>query len=325
MNGQKINYEKSKVSFSRVVSTEQQQSLMNILNMRQVDRHGKYLGIPSVAGRSKKAVFGALMGRVWKKLQGWKEKLLSRAGKEVLLKSVIQAIPTYLMGVYKFPSTIIHEIESAMARFFWGQKGMQRKVHWKSWEAMCNPKCIGGMGFKDLAIFNDALLGRQAWRLVHKEGSLLSKVMKAKYYPNCSFLDAYLGYAGSYSWCSVWSFKALLKEGIIWRIGNGARVNVWKEPWLTDEGGRFIMSNETEGITSVSDLIDMSRMEWNFYLISSIFNERDQKFIMAIPLSYRAPPDVLTWAYSNDGLYSTKTAYMLGKGCNFDAFHLAWL
>lgn len=62
--------------------------------MKLVDRYSKYLGIPTLPGRSKKQVFNDVKERIWKKLQEWKEKLLSRAGKEVLLKSVIQAIPT---------------------------------------------------------------------------------------------------------------------------------------------------------------------------------------------------------------------------------------
>ncbi|XP_021731316.1 uncharacterized protein LOC110698225 [Chenopodium quinoa] len=262
---------------------------------------------------------------MWKKLQGWKEKLLSWARKEVLLKSVIQAIPTYLMGVYKFPSSVIDRIESAMARSFWGQKGTRRKIHWKSWASLCTPKCLGGMGFRDLSDINDALLGRQAWRLVHKENSLLGKVMKAKYYPNCSFLESALGYGGSYSWRSIWSSKALVKEGVTWTIGTGSLVNVWKDPWLAVEHGRFVTSVEISEISLVSDLIDWDKMEWNVDLISECFNERDKKCILSIPLNWRKPRDSLTWAFSNDGIYSTKTSYMLGKGCNFEEFHQAWV
>lgn len=57
------------------------------------------------------------MHRVWKKLQGWKEKLLSRVGKEIVLKYVIQTIATYVMGVYRFPVAIVNSIHYAMARF----------------------------------------------------------------------------------------------------------------------------------------------------------------------------------------------------------------
>lgn len=49
-------------------------------------------------------------------------------------------------------------------------------------------KILGGMDFKDLRVFSDALLGKKVWRLVHHEESLMSKVIKAKYYPKCRFL-----------------------------------------------------------------------------------------------------------------------------------------
>lgn len=129
--------------------------------MRHVGKHQKYLGIPTASGSSKKLLFHSILDQVWKKLRGWKEKLLSRVRKEVLIKAVVQAIPTYLIGVYKFPVTVVHDISSAMACFWWGGKGEVRKMHWLSWEKLCKPKCLGGMGFEDLAIFDDALLGRQ--------------------------------------------------------------------------------------------------------------------------------------------------------------------
>ena len=201
-SGQKINYDKSEVSFSRGVSIERKAELTRILNMRQVDKHDRYLGIPSISRRSKKQIFDSLLDRIWKKLQGWKEKL-PRAGKEVLLKSVIQAIPSYLMGVYKIPAGVIQKIHSAMARFWWGSSENRRKIHWKSWDSLCTLKCFGGMGFKDLKVFNDALLGRQAWRLLREPSSLLARVMKAKYYPHCDFLEASLGHSCSYSWSSI--------------------------------------------------------------------------------------------------------------------------
>lgn len=82
------------------------------------------------------------------------------------------------------------------------------------------------MGFKDLRVFNDDLLGRQAWRLVREPSSLFSRVMKAKYYPNCAFLEAPLGLSCRYSWSSIWSSKALIKEGVVWRVRNGTQVNI---------------------------------------------------------------------------------------------------
>lgn len=65
--------------------------------------------------------------------------------------------------------------------------------------------------------------------------------MKNKYFPHDDLLDAALGLNGSYSWRSIWSSKSLVKEGLIWRIGNGEKVNVYEDPWFTDEQGCFIL------------------------------------------------------------------------------------
>lgn len=59
---------------------------------------------------------------------------------------------------------------------------------------MCTLKCFGGMGFKGFKVFNDALLGRQAWRLIREPSSFFARVLKAKYYPNCDFLEVSLGF-----------------------------------------------------------------------------------------------------------------------------------
>ncbi|XP_021732105.1 uncharacterized protein LOC110698909 [Chenopodium quinoa] len=324
-SGQKINYEKSNVPFSKGVETEKKEEMIGILKMKQVERHGQYLGIPNIAGRSKRGVFEALLNRVWKKLQGWKEKLLSQAGKEILLKSVIQAIPTYLMGVYKFPAEVIRKIHVAMANFWWGKSVDRKRIHWKSRDSMCTLKCLGGMGFRDLAIFNDSLLGRQAWRIISQSNSLLSRVMRAKYYRHSDFLGSFLGYGGSFSWRSIWGSKSLIKEGMLWRVGNGECIQIWEDPWICDEVGRFATSTPSEDLTKVSELINTEAMAWDYDKIQANFNDRDKKCILSIPLSLRCPPDKLIWAFSKDGEYTVKTSYMLGKGCNLDDFHQAWV
>ncbi|XP_048503057.1 uncharacterized protein LOC125498812 [Beta vulgaris subsp. vulgaris] len=103
----KINIQKSEIFFGKGLSVVQRQELTDFLAMKLVDIHPKYLGVPTPMRRSKKIIFSEMKDRIWKKLQGWKEKQLSRAGKEVLLKSAVQAIPTYLMSSYNVLLTIV--------------------------------------------------------------------------------------------------------------------------------------------------------------------------------------------------------------------------
>ena len=74
-------------------------------------------------------------------------------------------------------------------RFWWGAEKGKRKTHWVSWDFMVRPEGKGGMGFKDLRTFNQALLARQAWRLIQFPESLCAQVLRAKYYPDGSILD----------------------------------------------------------------------------------------------------------------------------------------
>ena len=104
------------------------------------------MGLPSLVGRGKKASFNYIKERVWQKLQGWESKLLSQASREVLLKSVIQAIPTYAMSCFKLPIGLCHEIEGLMKRFWWGQRGDRRKIHWLKWDELTKSKEVGGGG-----------------------------------------------------------------------------------------------------------------------------------------------------------------------------------
>ena len=118
-----------------------------MLGVKVVDRFESYLGLPTLVGRAKYQTFSYLKDRVWKKLQGWKGMMLSRAGKEVLIKAVIQAIPTYTMGVFLLPVKLCEELTVLCAKFWWGQVGNERKIHWKSWGLLSQSKRKGGMGF----------------------------------------------------------------------------------------------------------------------------------------------------------------------------------
>ena len=101
-----------------------------------------------MVGRKKRNTFNDIKQKLAKKLVGLKEKLRSKAGKEILIKAVAQAIPTYTMSYFKLLDTLCDELTSMIRNFWCGQKQDERKLNWMSWDNLCKPKADGGMGFK---------------------------------------------------------------------------------------------------------------------------------------------------------------------------------
>lgn len=89
---------------------------------------GKYLRLPYMIGHSKKSAFSYVRDRVARKNLGWKEKLLTQAGEEVLFDSVLQVIPTYVMSLYLLPKTLVDDVTSIIRQFSWHNRGKERTI-----------------------------------------------------------------------------------------------------------------------------------------------------------------------------------------------------
>ncbi|KAH9743718.1 hypothetical protein KPL70_003399 [Citrus sinensis] len=160
--GHIFNYEKSSMFFSRDIPARQIDTIKDIFQCQVVSRHEKYLGLPSMVGKKKISFFNDIKLRVLSKISSWTSKLFSSGGKEVLIKAVAQAVPTYAMSVFKLPLGLCEDIQQAFAGFWWGSKKEQRHIHWARWEKLCSAKGKRGLGFKDLSSFNQALVANQS-------------------------------------------------------------------------------------------------------------------------------------------------------------------
>lgn len=130
-SGQRVNFAKSTLYFNSAAHDNIKIEVAEVLHIQQVSNPGKYLGLPTIWGRSRRDALNVFKERIWSKIMGWRNKLLNNVGKEVLIKAVITSIPTYAMNFFRLPSTWCAEINAMTKSILVGDNNGDRKIHWK--------------------------------------------------------------------------------------------------------------------------------------------------------------------------------------------------
>jgi hypothetical protein len=193
------------------------------------------------------------------------------------------------------------------------------------------------MGFRNHHDFNQALLAKQAWRQVTTPNSLCARVLRARYYKNGDFLEASCPKQASFTWRSIIFGRDLLKEGLIWRIGDGSDIRVMADRWIPRASlQRSYGLRPAKDVSKVSELLLESGGGWKVDKLSELFFEEDVADILKIPVGRAGTRDNLAWNYPKNEIFSVKSAYhlkqqikrsiagMVGSSSNIDE-HQGWL
>ncbi|XP_033146231.1 uncharacterized protein LOC103863321 [Brassica rapa] len=309
-SGQEINFHKSSITFGAAIDPVMKRVISELLEIENEGSAGSYLGLPECFSGSKQKLLAFISEKLGKRLSGWYAKTLSLGGKEVLLKSIAMALPVYAMSCFRLTKHHCQKIMSAMAAFWWNESSDKRKIHWVSWPKLCTSKKSGGLGFRDIEDFNQALLAKQAWKLLNEPDSLLARVYKGRYYANKDFLECGKGYRPSYAWRSILFGRELLVKGLIKSIGNGRSTSVWSENWIMDSTPRRPVHRQLlfDVSLKVSELID-NLGNWNIERLVELFPPNEvQRIKLMTP---GVVDDCYVWAFSRHGAYTVKTGYDL--------------
>ncbi|KAA3485160.1 reverse transcriptase [Gossypium australe] len=271
-SGQCVNFNKST---SNTLEGNREEVLAILGGRPSIDME-KYLGLPSVVGRRKKESFQVLKEKVLFRIKRWSNRFLSQGGKEVFIKSILQAIPTYAMSCFFLPNSFCGELEKIMAKYWWQKAHGKKGIHWCRWQNLCLSKDEGGMGFRNMAKFNVSLLAKQGWRILNNPNSLVARVLKAKYFSNENFLNSCLENNCSFTWKSLWAAKGVLIDGLCWKV--------------------------------VAELINDSSRKWKEELIGSTFSEDIAEKILRIPLAKEPHDHMLAWSGEPSGEFTATSS-----------------
>ena len=323
--GQIINKDKSSITFGAKVAVADKEIIQSLLMITNEGGAGTYLGLPECFSGSKKDMLEYINDRLKNKLSGWFARTLSQGGKEILIKSVAMAMPVYAMSCFKLPKATCTALSSAISSFWWSTMENKKKIHWVAWDKMCLPKDLGGFGFKDIEVFNQALLAKQAWRLLHNPSCLFSLFFKSRYFSEIPFLQAATGSRPSFAWKSILHGRSLLEKGLRLCIGDGESTSVWSGQWLFDGRMRApLMKNIFVDLDlKVFQLIDPHSKTWDPDILQDLFFQNDIDIISAI-MPVVSGSDFWCWLHNKSGDYSVRSGYWLGsKDHNNDIFRNA--
>ncbi|XP_021995252.1 uncharacterized protein LOC110892394 [Helianthus annuus] len=192
---------------------------------------------------AKSSVFGVNWSKCSrnKRLAIWKAKILSFGGRLTLIKSVLNALPTYYFSLFRAPEQVIEQLERLRREFLWGLTPEKGKTVLVAWDNVMTPKDLGGVGVGSLKDANLAMLAKWWWRFKTDPDSLWRKVIWGIHNSERSWnpIPRKMTIAGP--WKQIFKVsKDMEKYGIVlsecFRVspGVGDTVSFWKDKWTGD-------------------------------------------------------------------------------------------
>ncbi|GJV83921.1 putative RNA-directed DNA polymerase, eukaryota, reverse transcriptase zinc-binding domain protein [Tanacetum coccineum] len=244
------------------VTNHVKMSILQILPFEEGRLPVKYLGVPLVSSRLIYKDCKELFEKVQHRVDDWKNKSLSIAGRLQLVNSVIGSLHVFWASVFMLPTRILLDIEQIMRGFLWCNGKLRSGKAKVAWEVVCLPKDEGGLGIRRLDTFNKALMTTHVWKLLTRKESLWVQWIHAYKLRGRSFWD--VPYRGnmSWGWRNILKLRPLIRDFIWHKIGDGSGTSVWFDRWCEQSPLAAIVTSRDifrEGFSSNSKVCDLVR------------------------------------------------------------------
>ncbi|CAL5344867.1 unnamed protein product [Camellia sinensis] len=347
VSGLKINYHKSVVCGVGVDSVVLVDFAAK-LNCKTGSLPLSYLGLPLGVSPSKRKSWTLVIEKVKARLAGWKRRMLSFAGRLVLIKSALSCLPVYYLSLFRMPEGVAKDFERIQAAFLWGGLDLKRKVHLVKWEEVTNSIENGGLGVRKVRVANSCLLLKWWWRFACESKALWRKVICSKYnIDECCWLPIS---ADSWKQSKLWrditslaSFYPSMLECFLnnfnVQVGDGCRIRFWEDLWCDGHCLRvefprlFSLSKEKKGALRLFVDLKASSGEWNLLFRRELFEWERVDLLRLVSIISPGPlirlerVDYPKWSATSSGLFSVASLYKhcsSGVGNQLGAPRMLW-
>lgn len=133
---QGINKHKTRIFFNSNTNRIVKRKILTLPGVTLCNDQEKYLSLPMMVGRNRYKAFDFIRDKVWNRINNWKNIFLSQVNKEILLKSVVQAVLTYVMSMFKPFHRTCKDIGSQMSKLWWNHLNKNSSIHWRKWKLL---------------------------------------------------------------------------------------------------------------------------------------------------------------------------------------------
>ncbi|XP_050248620.1 uncharacterized protein LOC126695864 [Quercus robur] len=181
-----------------------------------------------------------------------------------------------------------------------------------AWDNLCQPKCLGGLGFRHFSDTNLALLSKVAWWILIQSNKPCVQALIAKYRVRRNWLDADPSKKASWTWKSVESARHILMAGACKQVINWESILTWEDPWVPDLPNYKPVPLSPDKLSSclvVSQILSPDKSRWDESKLYELFTVESAMTIMRIPVKVSHRVDKWVWVKSHNGKLSMKSAY----------------
>lgn len=191
----------------------------------------KYWGLPLTSSRLSYENCLPLIEKVVKRVNSWKNRYLSYAGRVVLIKAVLTSMQIYWTTSFILPKSVIDELNAICRKFLWSGTDLSSKVPLVSWKTVCHPYKEGGLAIRNIETSNKAVYFRHIWSLETKPDNLWVQWVNRNLIKERNFWTIPIPADSSWCWRKVLECRSLASNLFLNLIGNGNNVSFWRDPW----------------------------------------------------------------------------------------------